>query len=185
MGVEIRRVPVGWVPPQRERGGTQPQYDSTFEEAAKAWLDGLEAWQRGERPTYFNADAWPSDLQFWEYEGMPPDREYYRPDWSEDEMVGWCVYETVSEGTPVTPAFATQDELIEYLVANGDYWDQNRRADGRSMMPCDPWPRDHAERFVRGPGWAPSLVFTPERGVESGVAFMSRTNPNGEDVGSD
>lgn len=47
--------------------------------------------------------------------------EAYMPsfeDYDEDEL-GWCLYQTVSEGTPVTPVFETKEELIEYLVEYG------------------------------------------------------------------
>ena len=38
---------------------------------------------------------------------------------------GHRVHETVSDDeAPVTPAFATEDEFIEYLALNGDEWDQ-------------------------------------------------------------
>lgn len=61
----------------------------------------------------------------------------------------WQVWETVSEGSPVTPAFATAQELIDYLVEYGDAWDQ-KRGDGG-------WNRTSAENFV-GSGWSPSMV---------------------------
>ena len=32
---------------------------------------------------------------------------------------GWQVWETVSGGSPVTPVFASAEELIDYLVENG------------------------------------------------------------------
>lgn len=35
---------------------------------------------------------------------------------------GYCLYETVSEGTPVTPVFSTADELIDHLVNVGNFW---------------------------------------------------------------
>lgn len=61
----------------------------------------------------------------------------------------WQVWETVSEGSPVTPAFATDVELVDYLVTNGDAWDQSRGDGG--------WKRENAEKFV-GVGWAPSAM---------------------------
>lgn len=61
----------------------------------------------------------------------------------------WQVWETVSEGSPVTPAFKTDTALVDYLVANGDAWDQKRGKGG--------WPRPAATRFVKA-GWAPSMV---------------------------
>jgi hypothetical protein len=36
----------------------------------------------------------------------------------------WQVWETVSEGSPVTPAFETAEALIEHLVQHSDAWDQ-------------------------------------------------------------
>lgn len=54
-----------------------------------------------------------------------PDPADYMPmfDVPADEL-GWCLYETVSEGTPVTPVFATADELIDHLATVGQDWDQ-------------------------------------------------------------
>lgn len=62
---------------------------------------------------------------------------------------GWQVWETVSEGSPVTPAFATRDELIAYLVEGGDAWDR-KRGDGG-------WTRENAESFI-DQAWAPTLI---------------------------
>lgn len=62
---------------------------------------------------------------------------------------GWQVWETVSEGSPVTPVFATREALIDYLVEGGDAWDQRRGNGG--------WTRENAESFV-GKGWAPSAI---------------------------
>ena len=92
-------------------------------------------------------------------------------------MTWWQVYETVSEGTPVTPPFETREELVEYLVANGDFWDQKRRTEGRSSMPCEPWPRKQAESFVFGSGWSPSLVVANGR-VMSGVEAIHGETAN-------
>lgn len=69
----------------------------------------------------------------------------------------WQVWETVSEGSPVTPAFATAEELIEHLVSNGDAWDKNRGKGG--------WDRAHAEQFVQD-GWQPSGLMMIAPGME-------------------
>lgn len=73
------------------------------------------------------------------------EKERYEPPAGE----GWQVWETVSEGSPVTPVFPTKEALIEYLVQNGDLWDQ-KRGDGG-------WSRKNAEHFVNQ-GWSPSGV---------------------------
>lgn len=63
------------------------------------------------------------------------DNEKYEPPAGD----GWQVWETVSEGSPVTPVFATAELLIDYLVES------------------DGWQRDSAVRFVKA-AWAPSLI---------------------------
>jgi hypothetical protein len=66
------------------------------------------------------------------------------------------IWETVSEGSPISPPFADPKDLAEYMAEH-------------------PWGADHdvtAEqwlKFILGPGWAPSLIATPETGVVSGV----------------
>jgi len=143
MGREIRRVPAGW-------SKENPHYDRSWREAVAEWKAGYAEWEAAPQ----------TDCEWWDWAGPPPTghEDCYRPDWTDAERTHYQLYETVSEGTPVTPAFATEDELIDYLVAHGDYWDQRRRRAGHSSMPCDPWPRDQAETFVRGGGWAPSMA---------------------------
>lgn len=175
MGREIRMVPPNWDHPkvmrQNGREGYQPMFDDRFENAAKEWKEGFAKWEAGERPSYYSKEEGEPEPEFWEYNGEPPDREYYRP-WSDEEATWFQVWETVSEGTPVSPPFETKAELIEYLVENGDYWDQSRRREGRTTMNCDPWSRESAEAFVNGPGWAPSMV-ADSKGVRSGVEALA------------
>lgn len=186
MGREIRRVPPDWEHPQDDKydirtGQTEkqylPMYDRSCEEAWTGWQREFVEWQNGEhdrvRGEYGDAD-YPKDqpyAAFCQWHGTPPDPDYYRPQWADGTATWWQVYETVSEGTPVSPPFATQEELVEYLVANGDLWDQKRRAEGRRSMPCEPWSRKQAEAFVMGSGWAPSLV-ADGKGVRSGVEAL-------------
>lgn len=75
-----------------------------------------------------------------------PTPEIYMPDFDapEDDR-GWCLYETVSEGTPVTPVFATAEDLVEHLATVGMDYDQQ------------PLRRSAAEALVRS-GWAPSAM---------------------------
>lgn len=177
MGREVRRVPPNWQHPKKEsfsyRTGRveenyQPMKDNDYDSAMKEWLDELAAWLAGglercmaEHPNLeYSKDAPYSAFALWHSE--PPNKAYYRPAWKE-ECTWFQVYETVSEGTPVTPAFATQEELIDYLVENGDFWDQKRRREGTSSMPCAPWKRENAEKFVKRK-WAPSLMVNTATG---------------------
>lgn len=112
-----------------------------------------------------------------------PDPDDYFPSWPEGVATWFQVYQTVSEGTPVSPPFATREELVDYLVANGDFWDQARRKNGRfGGMDCRPWTREQATRFVFDTGWAPSLIVThTSSGVEvaDGVRSSARNPFNG------
>lgn len=76
----------------------------------------------------------------------------------------WQVWETVSEGSPVTPAFATADELIDYLVEKGDAWDQKRGHPG--------WKYESAKAFVES-GWAPSAMVVNGKYHESKDAALA------------
>jgi hypothetical protein len=94
--------------------------------------------------------------------GEPPtDDGSYRPDWPDDAELGYCYYETVSEGTPLSPVFATTDELAGWLVEH------------EGMSP------DGAARFI-GLGWAPSLMSGPGFGVVTGMEAVDRSIIGGE-----
>ena len=149
MGREVRKVKPGWNHPlkddARPKMGYQPMFNESYQDACKQWKEGLGQWEQGR----YEGRPRPQDCEFWEWYGGPPDPQYYRPHWRPEEMTSYAVYETVSEGTPTTPAFQTKEELVDYLVANGDYWDQERGDGG--------WDREAAEKFV-GCGFAPSMM---------------------------
>jgi hypothetical protein len=84
-----------------------------------------------------------------EYAGerpKPEDAALYRPDWPEESRTAFQVYETVSEGTPVSPVFETREELLAWLS------DPSRDA---RLLPH--MSREAAERFVTY-GSVPSLM---------------------------
>lgn len=81
------------------------------------------------------------------------DEEQYDP----PEGEGWQVWETVSEGSPVSPVFPTADACVEWVVSTGVS-------------------RGAAEKFVKGTGWAPSMVLT-DVGVVSGIEACASLAP--------
>ncbi len=181
MGREIRRVPPNWKHPVRDcphspwaggcseakaNGGKcfQPLYDHDAEWAWAEWQKEYAKWIAGEHDRVI-AEHGEADYPkaepyraYCKWNGVPPDPEYYRPKWDEADATWFQVYQTVSEGSPVTPPFATKDELIEYLVAYGDFWDQSRRRDGSERGPAG-WSREAAMAFVKSE-FAPSLMTT-------------------------
>jgi hypothetical protein len=160
MGREVRRVALGWDPPKMPcryyhspasppcpGWHWHPHFDESYEHAVADWEARKARWESGEDQT---ALRYP-DMSFEEWEGeKPDDPDYYRPEWPEGTPLGYCYYETVSEGTPLSPIFATTDELADWLVENED------------MSP------EGARRFVAA-GWAPSMISTPETGLITGM----------------
>lgn len=148
MGREIRRVPLDWEHPRDARGRYQPMYDEAYEDAAARWLTACIAWSQGTNGTQEQRDKHP---YYWDWDGPPPARAYYRPKWTAEMRVGYQVYETVTEGTPVSPVFESKDDIIAWLTA--------------PIPADDPYPglsvqgmsRAQAERFVEA-AWAPSFI---------------------------
>jgi hypothetical protein len=70
---------------------------------------------------------------------------------------GWQLWQTVSDG-PVTPVFATADELIDYMSQPCDCGERWCEDPWPTMPAGKGWRRPVAEKFVRGRGWMPSLM---------------------------
>lgn len=68
---------------------------------------------------------------------------------------GYQIWETVSEGSPISPVFATPEQLAAHMATT--------RWGADEGTPYETW-----LAFIRGPGWAPSMVGT-SRGMQSGV----------------
>jgi len=47
-----------------------------------------------------------------------PSRGYNRPQWRNGKATHYQIYENVTEGTPVSPVFASLDDLIDWLMDN-------------------------------------------------------------------
>jgi len=161
MGREIRRVPPHWEHPKEYRRhgyDYKPLFDRDYNEESAEWLEGCILWAKGEDPSQKDGSELAKDCKYyWEWAGPPPSKDDYVPYDPGDKSLctWWQCYETVSEGTPVSPPFATPEELIDYLATQGDFWEQRRAKDGlRDVQPCS---RESVERFVKG-GWAPSMV---------------------------
>jgi hypothetical protein len=165
MGRECRRVRPGWTAPKNDTGHKQPQYDKPYRDAVAEWKAEYEAWERGERPSYFKPESYPDGIEFWDYNGMPPDKSYYRPDWKDEERTHYQMYETCTEGTPISPAFATPEEVARWCVDNGASAFANMTATYEQWL------------AVANGAWAPSMVVTPGVGIKSGVEAAQEPKP--------
>jgi len=73
----------------------------------------------------------------------------------------WQLWETVSEGSPISPPKASPEELARWLADNGV------SSFGYNTEDYDTW-----LRFIQGSGWAPSAVLDAS-GMRSGVAAVT------------
>ena len=162
MGREVRRVPAGWEHPKDEGGNHVPLYGGSFDEADAAWTEGWQRWQKGEVKDWSKDGAWkpkPSSATgtYTEWAGGRPNPDEYMPQWAPGLATHFMMYETCSEGTPISPAFATPEELAQWLA------DNEASAFGDQTASYESW-----LRVARG-GWAPSAVMNPGEGIVSGV----------------
>ena len=81
------------------------------------------------------------------------------PNWQLNERTHLMMYETTSEGTPISPAFETAEELARWLADTG------ASSFGDATATYEQW-----METIRA-GSAPSAVFSSDRGLESGVAY--------------
>ena len=164
MGREVRRVPHDWRHPTREcphspwAGGCKvpltppgtcfkPLYEGNWYESRKAaWLNSLV--EKGLQETL-------------ECEGNPPNADDYMPVWSSDQATHYMMYEDTSEGTPISPVFATPEELARWLADTG------ASSFGSMTASYEAW-----LRVARG-GWAVSAVIS-DGAIESGVDAFAR-----------
>lgn len=165
MSREIRRVPPDWEHPvvtaehvrnceanhhESYIGHPMPMFDRTWRDAAEEWVRFARDWIEGNRPGFVDEhpEFYPPPTYPWEYEA-PPSRCYYRErEWTDEEASAFQVYESVSEGTPVSPVLQTEDEVVAWVMTE---W-------GRS---------EEAARAFVASGWAPSLVIKPGVGMAS------------------
>ena len=154
MSREVRRVPPTWVHPKDDRGRYQPMFDRDFLAEAREWMDAAIAWDNGT-----DADAATEKAGhpfYWQWNGGPPDPQYYMPSWPFEERTHYQMYETTSEGTPISPIMESPELLARWLV------DNNASAFGGGGASYEGW-----LRVCRG-GYAPSLVIQGGR-MMSGV----------------
>jgi hypothetical protein len=162
MGREIRRVPADWEHPKgmmRYGYDYLPMHDENFEDALKEYKVNKRLWNKKQHPDQLSGIA--TGSTFIDWFGEEPDPAYYRP-YKDEEGVWFQAYQTVSEGTPVTPVFATLQELEDYLVDVGEM---------AGTKYNQKYSRSAAHAFCLE-GFAVSFVVSSEHGVESGVEAL-------------
>ena len=120
MSREVRMVPGGWKHPKDENGNHVPLL-TDFRQSLAEWEEGKRQWALGFRSDY-NGGWKPKEADetmSWEdWDGPRPEARHYMPEWPPEQRTHWCMYETTSEGTPISPVFATPQELARWLTDN-------------------------------------------------------------------
>lgn len=150
MSREVRRVPKDWIHPLRENGNPIPLFDNYNSEDSDDWDEECKLWDSEEHPDFIKG------CSFSEWAGERPDPSDYMPIWSAEEKTHLMMYETTSEGIPISPAFETPEELAKWLV------DNEASAFGTTKGTYEGWLR------VANGGFAPSMIMTAN-GIQSGV----------------
>lgn len=154
MGREVRRVPKDWQHPKNDNGNFIPLYGRSYGSDGDEWDEGRRQWLAGFCRSYSDGQEWePRDpkyanLRYTDYAGARPSPDDYMPDWPDSERTHYMMYEDTSEGTPISPAFATPEDLARWLADTG------ASAFGRSAASYEGW-----LRVCKG-GFAPSMVIS-------------------------
>lgn len=171
MGREIRRVPKGWEHPRDEQGRFISLHDQTYEDAAQEWWDAALKWQLGDvaksENKYRKEYPW-----YWDWSSPPPTKESYRPAFTAPAD-HFQIYETVSEGSPVSPVFESKEAMIAWMTQPIDRSSEyNVGEDWQCMQGMT---RKQAESFCEDES-APSLVTGPGVGVAAGHKIPDEVN---------
>jgi hypothetical protein len=136
MGRQIRRVPLDWLHPKDEDGEYIPLLDESFSEALAKFEAEERLWEAGTHEFQTKYGYKKEEFEnFGEVDAPKPTPDRYRPDWKPGEATGFQLYQTVDEGAPISPVFATAEELIQHVTTKGDDWDQVwKRKDVEKML---------------------------------------------------
>jgi len=121
MGREVRRVPKGWQHPLGIDGKPIPLFNGYRKDLAE-YIEGKAQWERGYRKNLATNGWIPREPDLTEsyewYYNERPDPSDYMPDFPDGTATHWMMYEDTSEGTPISPAFETPEELARWLADN-------------------------------------------------------------------
>lgn len=91
-------------------------------------------------------------------DGVDPENKVAYEAWTPTEPPagdGYQIWETVSEGSPISPVFATPEELARWMA--GKQWGADHGSSYETWL-----------KFITGPGWAPSMVMDAN-GIRAGA----------------
>lgn len=121
-------------------------------DAINRWVVvGAECKRLGVEP---DCDACDGECSLWD----TPEDKLAAEAWAPTEPPagdGYQIWETVSEGSPISPVFATPEGLARHMA--GTRWGADRGSSYETWL-----------LFINGPGWAPSMI-VDANGVRTGA----------------
>lgn len=123
MGRECRRVPAGWEHPVDAKGHYVPLFDGANLVARQAqWDEENAKWALELRRDFRDPSVWvPIEPKyigrpFAMWDGERPRKEDYT-DYAGKLLTSWQYYENTTEGTPLSPVFASAREYADWGIA--------------------------------------------------------------------
>lgn len=125
MGRELRKVQANWRHPVDGDGSFIPLHGRSFQADLADWEESFRQWNLGfvldMGASCPHENKWklkPTDVtcSFDEWNGEKPSKKDYMPDWPASERTHLQMYETVTEGTPISPVVRTAEELARVLA---------------------------------------------------------------------
>jgi len=173
MGRKIRMVPPNWQHPKDAKGNYIPLRNG-FAQAETEWNEGYAAWQRGEIEDWLPENHGPTKWKpkteaalkcasFSEWRGGRPSPDEYMPAFADGSATMLMMYEDTSEGTPISPAFKTPEELARWLA------DTEASAFGGMTATYEQW------LATCKAGWSVSMVLANGK-MMSGVEAQATVN---------
>ena len=131
MGREVRLVPKWWEHPRDDEGHYIPLLGKKYSEKLENYMSEKQKWESGIYPDY--ASEKNRKLSYEEWGGEMPSHLDYMPEFKDEEKTHLMMYENTTEGTPISPAFETAEELALWLSEN------NASAFGDKTAPYSEW----------------------------------------------
>lgn len=154
-------VPADWQHPKDAQGHYIPLLDG-FSKNLADWEEENAKWTKGFRRDY-GTNGWRRKEKeyratpFEEWSGQKPEANDYMPDWPKEKQTHLCMYEDCSEGTPISPVFATPEECAHWLA------DNSASAFGAMTATYEQW------LATCKAGYAIGCAFGGGKGLRSGV----------------
>ncbi len=122
MGRNVRKVPGNWQHPKDAKGLYIPLFGGPYSVVAAQWDKDEQDWNNGFCDDGTGKLVELSDDQkghpySW-YDDERPKAKDFMPEWPEEQRTHFMMYETTTEGTPISPTFETKEELAHWLTNN-------------------------------------------------------------------